>query len=102
MTSNLALWVPLEAKPGKEKELDDVLKSALPLAESEPGTMSWYVVKIGPTHFGTFDTFADEGGRGAHLGGQIAKALFAKAPDLLAKAPKIEKLDVLVVKQAKK
>ncbi|MDB5011560.1 MAG: antibiotic biosynthesis monooxygenase, partial [Mucilaginibacter sp.] len=37
-------------------------------------------------------------GRSAHLGGQIAKALMANAPELLASAPVIEKVDLMAVK----
>ena len=55
------------------------LKSALPLAQAETGTTSWYALKIGAAKFGIFDTFADANGRDAHLSGEIAKALFAKA-----------------------
>ena len=79
----LAIWAYLEAKPGKEKEVEEFLKSALPLAERESGTVAWYAVKIDPSQFGILDTFADEAGRNAHLNGEIAKALFAKAKDLL-------------------
>lgn len=100
--SKLAIWASLDAKPGKEKELEDLLKSALPLAEAEPGTITWYAVKMGPGKYGIFDTFADEAGRQAHIGGEIAKALFAKAPELLAKAPQIEMPEVLASKSAKK
>jgi quinol monooxygenase YgiN len=94
----LAIWAYLEAKPGKEKELEEFLKSALPLAEREPGTVAWYAVKIGPSQFGIWDTFADETGRNAHLNGEIAKALFAKAKDLLAKDPQIHKPEILAAK----
>lgn len=94
----LALLARLEAKPGKEKEVADFIKSALPLAEAEPGTVRWYALQIGPSTFGIFDTFADEAGRDAHLGGEIAKALMAHAPDLLATAPVIEKVGLLAVK----
>jgi len=96
--SRVSLWVQLEAKPGKEKELEDFLKSAQPLAQREPATLSWYAIKMGPGKFGIFDTFADENGRNAHLNGDIAKALFAKADALLAKAPEIAKPEVLAVK----
>ena len=99
--SKLALWAQLEAKPGKEKELEDFLKSAQPLAEREPQTVSWYAIKMGPGKFGIFDTFADENGRNAHLNGEIAKALFAKADELLAKPPEIAKPEVLASKGAK-
>jgi quinol monooxygenase YgiN len=93
-----ALLATLEAKPGKEQEVADFIKSALPLAEQEPATVSWYALQLGPSTFGIFDTFEDEDGRNAHLGGQIAQALMAKAPELLAKDPVIEKVDLLAVK----
>lgn len=97
----VALWVSLEAKPGKEKELEEFLKSAQPLAEREPQTITWYAIKMGPGKYGIFDTFADDKGRDAHLNGDIAKALMAKAGDLLSKAPDIQKPDVLAAKSAK-
>ncbi len=93
-----ALLARLEAKPGKEQEVADFIKSALPLAEAEPQTISWYALQIGPSTFGIFDTFETEEGRQAHLGGQIAAALMAKAPELLAADPVIEQVDLLAVK----
>jgi quinol monooxygenase YgiN len=97
----LAIWAQLEAKPGKEKEVEEFLKSAEPLAEREPGTVSWYAIKMGPAKYGIFDTFADENGRNAHLNGEIAKALFAKANDLFAKPPDIAKPEILAAKSAR-
>jgi quinol monooxygenase YgiN len=96
--SKLAIWAQLEARPGKEKEVEEFLKSAQPLAEQEKGTVSWYAIKMGPGKYGIFDTFADEAGRNAHLTGAIAKALFAKADELFAKAPEIAKPEVLAAK----
>ena len=94
----LGLLVRLEAKPGKEQEVAAFIKGALPLAEQEPETISWYAIQIGPSTFGIFDTFEHEEGRKAHLGGQIAKALMEKAPELLAKDPIIEQVGLLAVK----
>jgi quinol monooxygenase YgiN len=94
----VAIWAQLEAKPGKEKEVEAFLKSAQPLAEREPLTLSWYAIKTGPGTYGIFDTFADENGRNAHLNGEIAKALFAKAAELFSKPPEIAKPEVLAVK----
>jgi quinol monooxygenase YgiN len=94
----LAIWAQLESKPGKEKEVEEFLKSAQPLAEREPGTITWYAIKMGPGKYGIFDTFADESGRNAHLNGEIAKALFAKAKDLFAKTPDIAKPEILASK----
>jgi quinol monooxygenase YgiN len=96
--SRVSIWAQLEAKPGKEKELEEFLKSAQPLAQREPGTISWYAIKMGPGRYGIFDTFADENGRNAHLNGEIAKALFAKAGELLVKAPEIAKPEILAAK----
>ena len=96
--NKFALLALLEAKPGKEKEVEEFLKSALPLAQQEAGTTSWYAVRLGPARFGIFDTFKDDAGRTAHLSGPIAKALMAKASELLATAPQIEKLDILAEK----
>ncbi len=93
-----AIWAQLEAKPGKEAEVEAFLKSAQPLAEREPGTTTWYALKIGPSKYGIFDTFADENGRNAHLTGAIAKALFARAEELFAKAPEIDQPEILAAK----
>ena len=94
----VSIWAQLEAKPGKEKEVEEFLKSAQPLAERERETISWYAIKMGPGKYGIFDTFADENGRNAHLNGEIAKALLAKAKDLLAKPPEISNPEILAVK----
>jgi quinol monooxygenase YgiN len=96
----LAIWAQLEAKPGKEKEVEEFLKSAQPLAERESGTLTWYAIKMAPGKYGIFDTFDDEAGRNAHLNGEIAKALFAKAKDLFSKPPDVEKPEILASKRA--
>jgi quinol monooxygenase YgiN len=94
----LALLARLEAKPGKEQEVADFLKSALPIATGEPDTVTWYSWQIGESTFGIFDTFEAEEGREAHLTGEIAKALMANADRLFAKPPVIEKLTILAAK----
>jgi quinol monooxygenase YgiN len=100
--SKVGLFVRLEAKPGKEKEVAEFLAGALPLAEAEQYTVSWYAVKLGPSTFAIFDTFHDNSGRQQHLSGQIAAALMAKAPDLLLSPPSIEKADILAAKGSSK
>jgi quinol monooxygenase YgiN len=99
--TKFALYVPLEAQSGKEQELADFLRSAVPLVNAEPGTISWYAIQEGPTSFAIFDTFDDEDGRDAHLNGQVAAALMAKAEsgDLFAKPPTIHKLSIIVDKR---
>ncbi|QEC66804.1 antibiotic biosynthesis monooxygenase [Panacibacter ginsenosidivorans] len=93
-----ALLARVEARPGKENEVLEFLKSALPLAQAESGTVKWYALQIGPSTFGIFDTFETEAGRQAHLSGEIAKALMANASALLAKDPVIEQVELLAIK----
>ena len=93
-----AIVARVEAKSGKEEAVEQFLKSALPLAEDEKDTISWYALKIGPSTYGIFDTFNDEGGREAHLNGKIAAALMQHADELLSKPPVIEKVELLAVK----
>jgi quinol monooxygenase YgiN len=95
---NVALFVRLEAKPGKETQVADFLKGALPLVEAEPATVAWFGIRLGPSTFGIFDAFPDETGRQAHLTGKVAAALMEKAGELLAQPPSIEKADVLASK----
>ena len=76
--TKFALYVPLEAKPGKENEVADFLRSAVPLVEAEPGTITWYAIQEGPSSFAIFDTFDDEAGRDAHLNGKVAAGLMEK------------------------
>ncbi len=94
----LGLYVPLEAKPGKEKDVENFLRDGLALVNEEPATTAWFAIRMGPTTFGIFDVFPDESGRQAHLSGKVAAALMAKAPDLFAKPPNIQKLDVIAAK----
>ena len=93
-----ALWATVQAKPGKEAQVEAFLKSAQPLAEKEPGTVTWYGVKLGGGKYAIFDTFNDEAGRDAHLNGEIAKALMANAKELLASDPDIQKIEILAAK----
>jgi len=97
---HVALWVRLEAKPGKEKAVADFLRSGLPLVEQEPATIAWFGIQIGPSLFGIFDAFPNDAGRQAHQAGQVAAALMANAAELLAKAPEIQKIDVPAAKRA--
>jgi quinol monooxygenase YgiN len=92
------LLARIKAKPGKEADVEKFLKSALPLAEAEELTVDWFAFKIDDSTFGIYDTFEGEEGQTAHLEGKIASALMAKADELLASDPVIEKIDVLASK----
>lgn len=96
--SRCALLARLEAKPGKEDQVEQFLRSALPLAEAEPGTRTWFALRFGPSSFGIYDTFDTEAGRQAHLEGPIAAALLERADELLAGPPQIDRVDLLASK----
>ncbi len=95
---SVALLLRLEAKPGKEAAVADLLRSGLSLVEQEPATIAWFAIRIGPSTFGIFDAFPGEAGRQAHLAGRVAAALQAHGDDLFATPPTIERVDVLAAK----
>jgi quinol monooxygenase YgiN len=96
--AKLALYVRLKAKPGRSSDVAAFLKSALPMAQQEPQTINWFAFTDAEGSFGIFDTFETEAGRQAHLDGPIAKALMARAAELLAEPPQIHKIELLADK----
>jgi quinol monooxygenase YgiN len=94
----VALLIRLEAKPGKEAEVESFLRSGLSLVQAEPSTTVWFGIRIGPTTFGIFDAFPDEAGRNAHLAGRVAAALGDKTSELFTAPPTIERVDVVAAK----
>jgi quinol monooxygenase YgiN len=98
--SEYALQATLEAKPEKADDIEEFLESALPMAEDEEQTTTWFALRFDDTTFGIFDTFPDEEGRQAHLDGEIAAKLLANADELLAEEPQIEEVDVLAAKHS--
>ena len=95
---SVALLVRLEAKPGKESEVEKFIHDGLPIVQEEPGTTVWFGIRMGPSTFGIFDAFPDESGRQVHLSGRVAAALKEKVSDLLSQPPVIEKVDILAAK----
>ncbi len=93
-----ALFVRLEAKNGMEAAVEEFLNGGLALVQDEPETTVWYALKFSDSTFGIFDAFEAEAGREAHLNGKVAAALMAKADELFAVPPTIEKVDVLAAK----
>ena len=93
-----ALYVPLKPKPGKEAEVEAFLKRGAEMARKESATIAWFAIKEDEGRYAIFDTFDDEAGRDAHLNGEIAKALMAKADELLAEKPQIHRIAVIANK----
>lgn len=94
----VALWVRLEAKPGKEEAVKEFLKGGLALVQEEPATTAWFAIQLSASTFGIFDAFPDEAGRQAHLSGRVAAALQEHGSELFAEPPSIEKIDVIAAK----
>jgi quinol monooxygenase YgiN len=93
-----ALFVRLEAKPGKERAVADFLAAGLQMTNQEATTPIWFALRLSPTTFAVFDAFANEEDRQAHLHGDMAGALGARASELLASPPSIQPIDVLHMK----
>ncbi len=96
--NRFGILATLQARPGKETEVEAFLQSASPLVQAETGTTNWFAFKVAPATFGIFDTFKDEQDRNAHLGGEVAKALLARAEELFASAPDFKMIDILAEK----
>lgn len=93
-----ALMVWLQAKPGKEADVEGFLRDGLAIVQQETATTAWFAIRTGPSTFGIFDAFPDEAGRQAHLSGRVAKALTERAFELFAEPPAIQPIDVLAAK----
>ncbi len=94
-----ALFVRVEAKPGSEAAVEKFLKGGLPIVESEPATIAWFGLRLGPSTFGIFDAFPNDAGRNAHLSGKVVAALMSdETAALLTRPPTLEKIDVLAAK----
>jgi hypothetical protein len=93
----VALMVRLQAKPGKEADVETFLRDGLAIVQQEPATTAWFAIRTGPSTFGIFDAF-DEAGRQAHLSGRVAEALKERSSELFVEPPAIQPIDVLAAK----
>jgi len=97
-TPTVGLLVTLNAKPGREGDVEKFLDAGLDLVNQEPATTAWFALHLGGSTYGIFDVFPDDAGRDAHLNGQVAAALMAQAPDLFEGPPDIQKVDIRAAK----
>lgn len=95
-----ALFVRLEAKPGKEQAVADFLAGGLEITNQEATTPIWFALRLSPNTFAVFDAFASEEDRQAHLAGNMAQSLMARVDEMLARPPAVEPFDVLAMKNA--
>src|SRR3954462_8117592 len=96
---SVGILARLEAKPGKEADVEAFLRKGLEAVKhEEPGTVAWFALRLGPSTFGVFDAFEDEAGRQAHMNGSVAGELVARMDELLASPPTIERPEIFAVK----
>lgn len=88
----------LEAKPGKQEQVAELLNAGLSMVAREPGTLTWYAFRVTDTTFGIYDTFHEDGAREEHLSGDLAEALSGVSTELLAAPPDIRPVEVLAAK----
>lgn len=91
------LLVRLDAQAGKDREVEQFLKSALPLVEEEIGTRSWFAVRFGKGEYAIFDTFLDDASLEEHLQGPVTMAL-QQSTDLFDSEPRMQKVEILADK----
>ncbi len=96
-TVTKGLLVRIEAKSGREGDVEAFLNGGLDLVMDEPATTAWFAIKLGPSTYGIYDVFPDDDGRDAHLNGKVAAALMENAGELYDQ-PTLEQLDVLASK----
>lgn len=88
--TKFSLLASLEAKPGKEAELEKFLIQTLPQSNTESSASGFFALRTGQNTYGIFNTFNDEN-KSSGLDAEVAMALFAKAGEYLLRAPVIEK-----------
>lgn len=96
--TTLALYVRLEAKPGKEHEVEALLRDVRSLVLEEQDTVAWFALRLGPSTFAIFDAFSGESGREAHLKGRVAAKLTEMAPELFANPLELVRVEVIADK----
>ena len=97
MHNMVALVARLEAKPGKEQEVAELLESGLPVLEDQPRDTAWFAVRFNVLEFGLFNAFPLQVGSETQLVEKVAAAL--KDNDyLFEETPLLETADVLAAK----
>lgn len=96
-----AFYIEIEALPGKEEEVLQMLCDILACVEEEPATGPWYAVRHSTAKFAIFEAFPNLAGRQAHVdggGGDIFRDV-ARMNAILAKPAHVQKVDILLCKK---
>ena len=95
-----AFLILIEAKPGREQDVVQMLKDIRECVEDEPATGPWYAVQLSATSFAIYEAFPDIAGRDAHVaggGGDIFRDV-TRMNEILAKPAHVQKVDILFSK----
>jgi quinol monooxygenase YgiN len=92
------LIVTIEVKPGREADIETMLRSGLAEVQKEPDTIAWLAVRLGPTTFAVVDVFPDDAGRQFHLDAGRDRLAGDTLADLLAAPPSFTYTDVVAAK----
>ncbi|MEV6927218.1 antibiotic biosynthesis monooxygenase [Dactylosporangium sp. NPDC051485] len=97
-TVTKGLLVRIEAKPGRDGEVEARLRSGLDAVLREPDTTAWLALRLGPTTFAVVDVFPHEAGRQFHLDAGRVRIEDESMRELLAAPPTFEFTDVVAAK----
>jgi quinol monooxygenase YgiN len=95
-----AFYILIEALPGRQDEVVQMLRDIRAAVEDEPATGPWYAVRHSATTFAIFEAFPDIAGRNAHVagrGGDIFRDI-ARMNRILARPAHVQKVDILLNK----
>jgi len=90
----LGFLVRFQALAGKENDLEEIMKKAIPKIRQEPGTVTWFAFRFGQSEFGVIDSFYDEDAREAHWEAG-SKALEQLQPFIVEGSLSINKVDII-------
>lgn len=95
-----AFYIHIEARPGKEAEVERMLRDIYGCVLDEPATGPWFGVRYSATTFGIFEAFPNIAGRDAHVaggGGDIFRDK-GRMNEILACPAHVYRMDVLLNK----
>jgi quinol monooxygenase YgiN len=96
-----AFYILIEALPGQQDEVVQMLRDIRAAVEDEPATGPWYAVRHSDTTFAIYEAFPDIAGRNAHIagrGGDIFRDI-DRMNRILAKPAHVQKVDILLSKR---
>jgi len=90
----------MEAKPGKEQEVEKALREMVPTTEAEAGTLVYVLHRAlgNPCKFFFYEKYEDQAALALHSATPQLAELFVKLVPLLARDPVIEVFEELAAK----